>query len=487
MKNKKQSNGSLKVIGRILATIIIILIGLISFVGIYVNDKNAMKNLIPEYQLGYDVYGSRHISISVDDSTKTKKYDSEGKLVENTDESTDKNSDENANENITEVEEPVNPEEVKTVENYKAVRDIIEARLEYLKIDGYLLRFDEDTGKIDLEIPENTNTDYLAQYSITKGVFKVADNDTSEVLLSNEDLKRARVQYTTGTSGTTVYLTIEFNDEGTQKLKDISNTYVSSTDSDGNTTTKKIKMTIDDSTIISTYFQEQITDGIIQLSLGTSTNSSDIQTYLQEASNMAVLLNTDPMPITYKMDVNRFVYSDITPEMLKVVIIALCVIAGIMAIIMIIKFKKNGFMGVIANIGFVAILLLAIRYGNVTLTLTGIIAIAISEIIEYCITMLILREYANKCEPDILKKNIRRLLGNIAVVLTPITVMAITFALISWEEISSFGMVLFWAIIIMIVYNVLMLVIQFFSPKSDKKIKNKKSVKTDKKSKKEDK
>ena len=485
MKNKKQSNGSLKVIGRILATIIIILIGLISFVGIYMNDKNAMKNLIPEYQLGYDVYGSRHISISVDDSTKTKKYDSEGKLVENTDESTDKNSDENANENITEVEEPVNPEEVRTVENYKAVRDIIEARLEYLKIDGYLLRFDEDTGKIDLEIPENTNTDYLAQYSITKGVFKVADNDTSEVLLSNENLKRARVQYTTGTSGTTVYLTIEFNDEGTQKLKDISNTYVSSKDSDGNTTTKKIKMTIDDSTIISTYFQEQITDGIIQLSLGTSTNSSDIQTYLQEASNMAVLLNTDPMPITYKMDVNRFVYSDITPEMLKVVIIALCVIAGIMAIIMIIKFKKNGFMGVIANIGFVAILLLAIRYGNVTLTLTGIIAIA--EIIEYCITMLILREYANKCEPDILKKNIRRLLGNIAVVLTPITVMAITFALISWEEISSFGMVLFWAIIIMIVYNVLMLVIQFFSPKSDKKIKNKKSVKTDKKSKKEDK
>lgn len=487
MKNKKQSNGSLKVIGRILATIIIILIGLISFVGIYVNDKNAMKNLIPEYQLGYDVYGSRYISISVDDSTKTKKYDSEGKLVENTDESTDKKSDENANENITEVEEPVNPEEVRTVENYKAVRDIIEARLEYLKIDGYLLRFDEDTGKIDLEIPENTNTDYLAQYSITKGVFKVADNDTSEVLLSNEDLKRARVQYTTGTSGKTVYLTIEFNDEGTQKLKDISNTYVSSTDSDGNTTTKKIKMTIDDSTIISTYFQEQITDGIIQLSLGTSTNSSDIQTYLQEASNMAVLLNTDPMPITYKMDVNRFVYSDITPEMLKVVIIALCVIAGIMAIIMIIKFKKNGFMGVIANIGFVAILLLAIRYGNVTLTLTGIIAIAIAEIIEYCITMLILREYANKCEPDILKKNIRRLLGNIAVVLTPITVMAITFALISWEEISSFGMVLFWAIIIMIVYNVLMLVIQFFSPKSDKKIKNKKSVKTDKKSKKEDK
>ena len=349
-----------------------------------------MKNVIPEYKLGTDLYGARNILVKVDDSTTTKKYDSNGNLVEN---SSDK--DEN-NENITEVEEKVNPDELRTAENYETVKNIIEARLKYMNVEDYLLRFDESTGNISLEVPENSSTDYIAQYTITKGEFKIVDNDTSEVLLSNADLKEAKVQYSTSTSGTTVYLTIEFNKDAVEKLKNISNTYISSTDAEGKTTTKKIKMTLDDSTIISTYFQEEISTGIIQLSMGTSTNTSEIQSNIQSASNMAVLLNTDPMPLTYTMETNRFVYSDITAETLKIVIVGLCIVALIMAICMVIKFKKNGLMGVIADIGFTAVLLLAIRYGNVEISLAGIFAIAIAVIVEYIVTGLILNEYSKK-------------------------------------------------------------------------------------------
>ena len=99
-------------------------------------------------------------------------------------------------------------------------------------------------------------------------------------------------------------------------------------------------MTLDGSTIISTYFQEEISTGIIQLSMGTSTNTSEIQSNIQSASNMAVLLNTDPMPLKYTMETNRFVYSDITAETLKIVIVGPCIVALIMAICMVIKFKK---------------------------------------------------------------------------------------------------------------------------------------------------
>lgn len=377
MKKAKQNNKTLKLLGKISVVVIILLLSLISFAGIYVKDKNAMKNVIPEYKLGTDLYGARNILVKVDDSTTTKKYDSNGNLVEN---SSDK--DEN-NENITEVEEKVNPDELRTAENYETVKNIIEARLKYMNVEDYLLRFDESTGNISLEVPENSSTDYIAQYTITKGEFKIVDNDTSEVLLSNADLKEAKVQYSTSTSGTTVYLTIEFNKDAVEKLKNISNTYISSTDAEGKTTTKKIKMTLDDSTIISTYFQEEISTGIIQLSMGTSTNTSEIQSNIQSASNMAVLLNTDPMPLTYTMETNRFVYSDITAETLKIVIVGLCIVALIMAICMVIKFKKNGLMGVIADIGFTAVLLLAIRYGNVEISLAGIFAIAIAVIVEY--------------------------------------------------------------------------------------------------------
>ena len=474
MKKAKQNNKTLKLLGKISVVVIILLLSLISFAGIYVKDKNAMKNVIPEYKLGTDLYGARNILVKVDDSTTTKKYDSNGNLVEN---SSDK--DEN-NENITEVEEKVNPDELRTAENYETVKNIIEARLKYMNVEDYLLRFDESTGNISLEVPENSSTDYIAQYTITKGEFKIVDNDTSEVLLSNADLKEAKVQYSTSTSGTTVYLTIEFNKDAVEKLKNISNTYISSTDAEGKTTTKKIKMTLDDSTIISTYFQEEISTGIIQLSMGTSTNTSEIQSNIQSASNMAVLLNTDPMPLTYTMETNRFVYSDITAETLKIVIVGLCIIALIMAICMVIKFKKNGLMGVIADIGFTAVLLLAIRYGNVEISLAGIFAIAIAVIVEYIVTGLILNEYSKKCEKEILIKNIKHLMGRIAICLVPFVVMAVTFALISWEEIASIGMILFWAIIIMIIYNTLMLVLKIFESNNGNE-KNKKESNHDSK------
>lgn len=474
MKKAKQNNKTLKLLGKISVVVIILLLSLISFAGIYVKDKNAMKNVIPEYKLGTDLYGARNILVKVDDSTTTKKYDSNGNLVEN---SSEKNEN---NENITEVEEKVNSDELRTAENYETVKNIIEARLKYMNVEDYLLRFDESTGNISLEVPENSSTDYIAQYTITKGEFKIVDNDTSEVLLSNADLKEAKVQYSTSTSGTTVYLTIEFNKDAVEKLKNISNTYISSTDAEGKTTTKKVKMTLDDSTIISTYFQEEISTGIIQLSMGTSTNTSEIQSNIQSASNMAVLLNTDPMPLTYTMETNRFVYSDITAETLKIVIVGLCIVALIMAICMVIKFKKNGLMGVIADIGFTAVLLLAIRYGNVEISLAGIFAIAIAVIVEYIVTGLILNEYSKKYEKEILIKNIKHLMGRIAICLVPFVVMAVTFALISWEEIASIGMILFWAIIIMIIYNTLMLVLKIFESNNGNE-KNKKESNHDSK------
>lgn len=459
MKITKQGKESIKLLGNILTVIIIILLSVVSFVGIYVIDKNSMKNIIPEYKLGMDLYGARNIAIKVDDSTETKKYDADGNLV------TDVSSEEYAEE----VEEPVNSPEMLTAENYKLVKDIIEDRLNYMQVEGYLLRYDESTGEINLELPENSSTDYIAQYTITKGEFKVSDNDTSEVLLTNADLKSAKVQYNTDSTGTTVYLSIEFNKEGTKKLQDISKTYIKSEDSEGNDTTKKVKMTLDDQTIIATYFQDEIKDGIIQLSMGTSSNLSDIQTNLQQASNIAVFLNTKPMPITYKMEVNRFVYSDITEKTLAWICIILGIVAIMMAVFMIVKYRRNGIMGVIANIGFAAILLLALRFGNVIISLPGIFAIAVMIFIEYIITMLILKEYSKKYDSETLEKNIKKLLVRISITLVPLMVMAVTFALMSWQEIASVGMILFWAILIIAIYNIIILLVRLFSTSDSKK------------------
>ena len=427
-KKKKQNNKiSLKILGRILTIIIIMLVSLGSFVGIFKLEQNAMKNIIPDYELGMDLYGARHIVAKVDDT---------------------------------------NAEDMRTYDNYIKSKEIIEERLKFLEISDYLVRLDDATGEIDIEIPEDATTDYFAEYTGMQGKFTMTDDETSEVLLDNNSLKKASIQYGTSSAGTTVYLVIEFNKEGSSKLQEVSKTYIKSTDSEGNDTTKKVKMSIDDQTIMTTYFGEEMTDGIMQIPLGTTTDATDIQNYLKQASNISVFLNTEPLPIKYSVDINRFEYSDITENTLKIATIVLASIFAIMLIYMIIKYKANGILGALANVGFLALLLLAIRYGKVTLTLTGIAGIAIATIIEYVITMLVIKQDTDEATVN---KNVKNVMSNSAKTIAPILIMSVIFALIKWEQIASIGMVLFWAILIMVVYNAIILATKFYITKKNKK------------------
>ena len=422
-KKKQNSKISLKILGRILTIIIIMLVSLGSFVGIFKLEQNAMKNIIPDYELGMDLYGARHIVAKVDDT---------------------------------------NAEDLLTYDNYIKSKEIIEERLKFLEISDYLVRLDDATGAIDIEIPEDATTDYFVEYTGMQGKFTMTDDETSEVLLDNNSLKKASIQYGTSSAGTTVYLVIEFNKEGSSKLQEVSKTYIKSTDSEGNDTTKKVKMSIDDQTIMTTYFGEEMTDGIMQIPLGTTTNATDIQNYLKQASNISVFLNTEPLPIKYSVDINRFEYSDITENTLKIVLAS---IFAIMLIYMIIKYKANGILGALANVGFLALLLLAIRYGKVTLTITGIAGIAIATIIEYVITMLVIKQYNKDTDEATVNKNVNNVMSNSAKTIAPILIMSVIFALIKWEQIASIGMVLFWAILLMIVYNAIILATKFYITK----------------------
>lgn len=408
--------------------IIILLISLVSFGGIYVKDKNKMTNVLRDYILGTDLGASRNIVIKVDEENK----------------------------------------ELLTEENYAKARDIVVSRLKYMKLDYYEMKFDESTGTIYMDVPENSRADYAAQYSVTKGEFKIEDNDTGELLLSKADVKEAKVQYQTTESGTTVVLNIKFNKDGAEKLRNISNTYVKSTDSEGNDTTKKIKMSLDDTTIMTTYFAQEMTDGQMQVSLGTSSDSEQIQNRITQATNIAVFLNTDTMPLTYKIDVNKSVYSSLTDNVLKIAIIVSIVIFALLLIYMIIKYKKEALLAVVTNIGFVAILLLIIRYTNVDITLTGLITIPISVIIQYVFLMNILKVKTEKIDNDSKIKRVKETIRSGIEKLIPVAVIAVVFALTKWETVYSAGMLLFWEIAVLILYNLSTLKIMFLKNEQSK-------------------
>lgn len=432
--------------------LVILIISLVSFFGIYVKDKNTTINKVKDYSLGSDLGKYRNIIIKVDDSTTSEE-------TEGTEETEDAETSE---------ETPVNEESLLTAENYDKVRKIVEDRIKYMGVDYYEIKYNQYDGTINIIVPEEKVADYIAQYVSTKGDFKISDNDTGEVLLNNDNIKEAKVAYYTTTSGTTVYLNIEFDKNGKEKLKEISNIYrkveESSEESEEESedteneeeseeTTKQVTVALDDTTIVTTTFEEEITDGAIQLTLGTSSESSEITDYIEQATNIAVFLNTDVMPIKYKLDTNELIYSNITKDTMIVIIMILVISYIIIFMKSIVKYKGKGILGLIASIGLIAILLLTIRYANVELTLSGIFAIYGIAILEF----IFLSNMINISEKDLNKeqkeKEMKNTLKNELESLVPIAIIAVVFSLTNWKPITSIGMVLFWGILEMIIFN----------------------------------
>lgn len=425
--------------------LLIILISLISFGGIFIQKTKFVENIMPDYQLGMDLTGSRLLGIQVSDETKTTIYDKDGNVVTEEGEET------------TKKEEPVNPQELLTKENYQKVKKIFDSRLSKLGVDSYTLRFDENSGKAYLNIPENENTDLVAQYVAIKGAFQVEDEE-NKVFLTNEHIKKAQVSYANTGVGTAVYLTIKFNKEGTQILKDISNTYVKTTDEEGKDNSKKINLKIDDSTLISTAFDEEISNGTLQLSIGQATTSSeDLTGYVQEASRLAVLLNTDALPLTYTVEENRYVQSDITADMFYIPSIVVAVILVIGLFFLIIKYRKNGFLSAIAFVGYIATLLIAIRYANVVITLEGIVGILIAIILNYIFSVYLLHLLKDKKmnTKEEASRGFKEVLLKTLFILVPVTITSVVLCFSGWLAEESFGMTIFWGILISILYSLI--------------------------------
>lgn len=429
----------------ILVILLIVLISLISFGGIFIQKTKFVENIIPEYQLGMDLKGGRMIGLAVDDTVNKVIYDKDGKVVEKEGEGT------------TTKEEPVNPQDTLTVENYKKAKEVIENRLNSMGVVDYTIRQDEKTGKILLQLPEDSNTDLIAQYMSIKGVFTVV-NDNGDILLNGSHIKKAQVGYNTTESGTAVYLTINLNKEGTQIFKDITNTYIKSTDEEGKDNSKKITLKIDDTTLLNTYFEGEISTGIIQMSIGSaSTNSSTIQSYIQEASNIAVLLNNGNLPLTYTIEENRYVMSDITENMFYIPLITIGVILLIGIIFLIIKYKKNGLLSAISLIGYIAILLLVIRYANVVLTLDGMVAVIIAIALDYMFTVYLLSTIKNSDSKTYTQasKSFTKALLKTLLIFVPVAITAVVLCFAGWLPIYSSGMVLFWGLLLIALYNLI--------------------------------
>lgn len=419
--------------------ICIILISLISFVGIYKLQGGNIKNIMPEYTTSKELNGTRLITFKVDTSNKE-----DSKTTATTDGSDDENTEKT----------PVNSQEVLTEENYELAKNIMEKRLDQFNIINYDLRVDKTTGTIALEVGEDGQIDDILAYLLSQGNFTITDTDSGEVLLDNSKIKETKTMYYNGTSGTNVYLDIIFNDEGKSKLEEISKTYVETKDDEGNSTKKTITIKLDDETITTTYFGQTMSNGELPLTVGSASNDSNtIKNYLVQAGELAIVLNNGINPIAYTIGTNEYVAPIITPDTLNKIIISALVVLAVMIVYLVIRYKTLGIISALSMVGYIALYLITVRFTDTIISLEAIAAIAISILLEFVFVQAIAKAI-KKDSANATKTINKELIKNISVQ-APLYIMAIVFVFVEWETIKSFGLALFWGLIVSLVYNLI--------------------------------
>lgn len=460
-----------KILKNITKILAILIICLISFVGIYVQRANRMENIVKDFALTKDLEGYRQIIIEVSDAVEV--LSSEGKVIGNTD---NYNDDDISTNSYNKTENPVNKQENLNEENYIKAKNIIEKRLKGLGVQDYSISLDENNGQMTILLPEDNKTDRIVSNLTQVGRFTIKDSETGVEYIDNDDLKKVSSVYNTTANGTTVYLQIEFNKNGTKILNNLStgdyatkedveennnttseeentntveidNTTAEETEETTETKQKQITLSIDTNEMITTSFDEPMVDGVIDLSMGqASTDQNEIAETLQSVSTIAMVLNEGQLPITYKISNNMYVQSNTANDIIKYSVIGITLLAVAMIIYLIVKYRTKGLWAALSYAGFVAIYLLLIRYTNVNISIASIVGILI---------VLILNFIFNKEILDKKENNINKVYRSFIMKIIPVFMIAIIFSFINWTTLNTFGMTMFWGITLIIIYNIL--------------------------------
>ena len=477
--------------------LVIVLLYLIAFGGIYIQTQNRMENKVRDYKLGRELDSQRVVELKVaqeeTDSTEDEENTESG-TTESTEatENTEATESTEATENTetTENTEDSNKTNEETIKNYETVKTTIENRLDSLGATDYTISLNKVDGTIRVELPENDFTDMYIYYLTAESRIEIIDKETEEVLINNDMIKQAKYSYNVNNSGSyIVNEVIELTKEGQAKLTEILNNYAllqteidgieseksnteststeststESTQTTENTTqttstentteensepTKKVANLVVGET---TYEVSKIEGNKITVQIGTQTsNTTSVNNYISQAAEIAMLQNAGKMPVQYETYSNRYEYSNITKQQIGIFALVVLSIVLVILIIFSVIYKVSGILASISFIGFIAIYSIIIRYTNVMISVEGICAIIIIILLNLKFTQELLEKTK---KVNLLKEALKLTYKDIFIKIIPIIILSIVACLTKWDNLSSFGMIMFWGIVLIALYN----------------------------------
>lgn len=437
----------------VLAMLVVVLVSLVSFVGVYRG-----KNLLKEYSLGKD-FSKRKIAtfsvVETDNETATQtdvaseeQAEESAESTENTEENAE-NSEEQTENNAEENKEQKQPLSQKDKEkNYNTAKNNIAKRLTAMKSEEFDIRLDEDDGKLVIEVPESMDTNFISEV-VTQGKVEIKNKSTNEVIADGKVFKDASAAlrdetFSIGMQQVTkkiVVLNMKLTKEGKKKIVEANPKY---TDSEGLEDNAEFSIVLDGETLYSEDAESFIStvekNSGFELYMGQNDEGEELEKDYQTALAITAIIKCGESPVQYKMDTMELISSSIN---VKAIIIVAAILGALMIVFALYKFKVKGLLSSISLVGLVATILLVLRYTNVKITLFTVLGLAIVTLVNY---VVIMRTLDNKKR---LTENFMRIMN----LIIPCIIVAIVFCCSPYMQLASFGMTMFWGLIVMCIYN----------------------------------
>jgi len=425
----------------------IILVTMIAFAGIYMKTQNRIENKVKDYSWGKELKGERVVVLQV-----------------------------------------AKDQDVANSENYEIVKNTIEERMKNLRklypnifeSQEHTISLDKESGTIIVELPEDDTTDIYVHYLTASGEVTITeDGENGAELLSDSMVEKSLYTYTSNIEGEyQVFLDLYLTQEGQAKIEEIKNNYAvladeiekieaeKSADETENETTETTAEIKEDATTENAeetkkiarltigenqYDINKIEEDKIRLSMGAETsNTTYVNSYISQAIEASMLINSGKYPVEYEIEKNMYVHTDINDNHMIILAVSIAAILLIVFIIFVITYKINGLLASISYIGFVSLLTIILRYTNVNISIEGIGAFILTLIINIRISQLILNK--NKEKNDV-KEAFISTYKDVFLKLIPIIIIVLTFCFTAVTNLRSFGMIMFWGLLLIAVYN----------------------------------
>lgn len=357
-----------------------------------------------------------------------------------------------------------NPEEVLTEDNYKISKNMIEGYLKAANISEYKIKENEKTGQIIVSVPETKKIANLTSDPITDetsdtqraksvesilsttGSFEVKDSITGKVYLTEKHIKEAKANIYQGYG---VILDIKLNDEGKKILSDVSRKYVQE-EKDGKKYEKKATVTVAGMELVKATFAEPMDEGLMQINLGNGygKNKDVITAIYGEAKRLENALKVGKTPIKYNVEQKTSgIKENINYKNAKIILLVILAVMLILALSLVFKYGLKGLYAMLVNISFFAVLVLAIRYTDVVVTIPSLVSVVVAYILEY---VILLKYLQNVKEKDY------EIADEVVDTLKYTFILIISSIILSFSHnilLSSFAMTLFIAIILLFTHN----------------------------------